>query len=41
MTTEMNDAEWNKMIDDHVVKVNKEMKGVETMRSAPEYIIER
>ena len=39
MTTEMNDAEWNKMIDDHIIEINNEMKGIEKIRSAPEYIM--
>jgi acyl dehydratase len=36
---EMNDAEWHKMIDDHLVKYNAEMQGVEMMRSAPEVLL--
>jgi acyl dehydratase len=39
MTTEMNDAEWNKMIDDHVATLNETMKGIEMTRSAPEVIL--
>jgi acyl dehydratase len=35
---EMNDTEWNKMVDDHIAKVN-ELKGTETLCSAPEVIL--
>src|SRR5580700_5754831 len=39
MTTTMTDAEWNKMIDDHVAKLNETMKGVEMTRSGPEVLL--
>jgi acyl dehydratase len=38
MMEEMNDAEWHKMIDDNIAKLN-ETRGVETMCSAPEAIL--
>ena len=38
MKNEMSDVEWNKLIENHTVKIN-EFKGTETLCSAPEVIL--